>query len=460
MAAETVDRTPTNVEPRGEVATNVTPTRPSELEDFSYLAPEQADDPAGKTRPMTERATESFTREGTFVGTQGYAPPEHAGTTREGSSTAADVYSLGAILYKLLARKTLFAAANLAETVRKIRECAPESPRASNPQVDAKLEAICMKCLKKDPQERYASAEALADDLERYVRGEPPLAWPLPWRTRAWQTLRPYLAIGATMAITGFAAAAVFFVYYYFDPDRIPRKLESDAREGKLVLIGETGHPRWWRWNMGESAAIITPELHQSFSFTTLEEGRLELLRKAPPEGYRFSAEVRHDQVSQQGWVGVYFAHSQRVTNEGVKNFTWDYTFAEFGLAAELPGPDPKRKYGAASLTPRVRYGNPDQFAVQDEEISTLFLPAQETQTPPVWRRVEIEVTPKFLRLYWEGKLAHELTMAQTRRLGEEFRPGGKIALPEVEFDPSGGLGILASRSKGSFRNVVVEPLR
>ena len=122
----------------------------------------------------------SLTISNTILGTPAYMAPEQAlGNTRD-LTTAADVYSLGAVFYEMLTGKPPFWAANVRALHRRILDDDPAPPSRIRPpdrgQLDRELDVICLKCLEKLPARRYASAADLADEVERWLRGEPILA--------------------------------------------------------------------------------------------------------------------------------------------------------------------------------------------------------------------------------------------------------------------------------------------
>jgi TolB-like protein/Tfp pilus assembly protein PilF/tRNA A-37 threonylcarbamoyl transferase component Bud32 len=153
----------------------------------------------------------SVTRTIDVLGTPSYMAPEQAAGETRKLSKATDVYGLGAVFYQLLTGQPPFAGGTTYETIRLLRDTEPRPPRLLNPKVDRDLSTICLKCLEKDPQRRYSSALALAEDLERWRNHEPILAKPSGFFThgRKWVRRNPSTAVLVTLLIVVLAGLGV-----------------------------------------------------------------------------------------------------------------------------------------------------------------------------------------------------------------------------------------------------------
>jgi serine/threonine protein kinase len=143
---------------------------------------------------------------GTIVGTPAYMAPEQAAGDVESISPRSDIFSLGVILYELITGRAPFGVSNPLDTLVRVLEVDPELPTSLEPWLSRELEHICLKCLEKDPANRYDSASELADDLERYLRRENVQARPggVIHRFRRWGRRQPVLL--AHLVALGLAA--------------------------------------------------------------------------------------------------------------------------------------------------------------------------------------------------------------------------------------------------------------
>lgn len=151
---------------------------------------------------------------GVVMGTPSYMAPEQASGRPIRWET--DVYGLGAILYECLTGRPPFKATSILETLSQVSDSQPVPPSRIQPNIPPDLDAVCLKCLEKEPQHRYASASDLADDLERFHSGKPTLARPVSFQEQVWRWCRrqPVIAsliLTVVLAVVTGSAISVYF---------------------------------------------------------------------------------------------------------------------------------------------------------------------------------------------------------------------------------------------------------
>jgi serine/threonine-protein kinase len=416
------------------------------------------------------------------VGTPAYMAPEQARC--EAATTASDIWSLGVILYELLTDRVPFAGKHADEVKRRVLHDDPISPRRLRPNLPRELETILLTCLEKEPARRYKSAAALADDLERWLRGEPIQARPEP----RWQRLRRQLRRRVGMKgvvlllvgvlLMGAGAGGVWSFYSYFSPKAqqqrtqglILASLQHELAEGKSVtLVGPVGPPLWYRWRTMKDSAPLPEQQNWPLELgSVMGPLLLELLADPQQMSYRFSAEVGLlDSKQATGEIGLYFTCEELATPAGPEQ-----CFRLFRLVFRRS----QKEDVASSVTAEHRLCGFIEHDANERrhrhEIapSSISLARQVYRVPPpattkpgeqTWRRIEVQVTPADVRGFCDGLPMGDYVIAEEqKRLPQKWQLAHKSNFSQPTFPLRGGLGLYVLGGPVFFRNVVVEPVQ
>ncbi len=177
---------------------------------------------------------DGLTRTGATFGTPSYMAPEQARGDEGSMGPEADIYSLGAILYECVTGRPPFRAATAAETVRQVLDQEPVPPSRLNSNVPRDLETICLKCLHKEPRRRYASAAALAADLDRFLRGEAIAARPEGLVARLARRVRRRPALSAAVMASALLLCVVVGGGLWVQSERSAQRRAKDAADAAI----------------------------------------------------------------------------------------------------------------------------------------------------------------------------------------------------------------------------------
>lgn len=231
-----------------------------------------------------------------IVGTPSYMAPEQAWGKNEQVGPAADIYALGVILYEMLTGRPPFKGADKRQTIKLVRTQEPVPPRQLVPQTPRDLELICLKCLKKDPRERFSSARELADELRRFQEGRPIRTRPTPFWEQAWKWARRQPAAASLVVVS--VAALLSLVLFLDQRARVARReLREQQRTSDMRNQVQTLHLK--ARDAADKAQLQDAQGYLRAAFEIIQ-AEPSLAKLAPPLA-ALREEVKHRETEQKG---------------------------------------------------------------------------------------------------------------------------------------------------------------
>jgi Protein kinase domain len=412
-------------------------------------------------------------------GTPEYSAPEQFRCSGD-CDARADIYALGATLYRMLTGQPVFqrnSTGELLEVILRVLSDEPVPPRKHVGTIPRVLEAICLKCLAKNPTDRYRSAGELAADLDAWRAGELTVAQPRSWVGRAWRSARavpkfPVALLLMGILILGAAPALLRKKDVPVDPlDAMMKQLKN----GETVeLVGATGKPRWHRWMDGSAELVESTDGEKSCAFESLSYCTLELFPEVPLDHYLLRGQIRmvssclmaEDRALPS--AGIFIGGQKTVLPET----EWGSTYA----MASMFYMD-----GNGKKVDNMHFGLRCDLMMPDSQIARCngqyahvpFMPTK--RLPGEWQTFEIEVSANAIspRVYINGILTYFkhgnaqlpfFTISEIESIHKSFELDfsdilgwKRFSMPE--WNSRGAVGIASNAAALNFRNVILVPL-
>ncbi len=420
----------------------------------------------GLAKLLDEDAGQTFSA--AMLGTPAYMSPEQAAGRAREVDRAADVWALGVLLYECLTGKVPFRGASREGTLHLIRTAAPTPPRRHRAEVPPGLQAICLKCLEKEPGQRYQAAADLAADLGAWLEGQRPAV-------SAGQAVLAWLQGHPRTVLLGLALAGALLLE--LTPQVTAPATGAPRGWSPQVLIGEKGPPSSPRFRLGREKAKLGQSDDGYCRLKTTHGACLDLVPRVPWDRYRIHLQVRHEKSAPLGAVGLYFAASEHPTPAGTVQRCFCLRFND--LIAENEYIHPKRR-GKVPLQKGNRLaggvihcrdlpGRPQSIAKAPAFFSPEpFTPSGHANKFGEWRTLVVEVAHPEVRVLWGNDTLVrridvpriEQTVCDALIVLKKARPND----PAVQaltpgFDLRGAVGLYLFHGAASFRLARIEPL-
>lgn len=399
-----------------------------------------------------------------LLGTPTYMAPEQLqGSQVDGR---ADIWSLGIMLYELLTGAPPFEDSDRAALFVKIATQKPARMDSAERPVDRGLERIVLRCLEKQPEERYQTASQLAADLAAWQRGEAPSQTWMEWASRWGRRVRrhPVRAAGAMLSL-GLAIVLTPMVMNALD-EYAPIRSEISALERgeRITLIGPVGGPKWYR-SFPPRQVFLQVAKDAPLRVSDAANGCiLELLPGPLPLHYRLQCEIprwsasKGRQFEQRGLVvcGVPQENDQRRQWTGI------------GVILEFLDPQAPQKMRVMMDLRHMEQGKHDarisraSFSVKATQLEISFSESAPPKEDRGWLRFEMEVSPEAVTAYIDGHLIGRFDPSEEVKAASVLHQ--REGLDDLPLNPlldrRGGIGLWLKRTDTHVRNVIVTPIK
>jgi len=409
---------------------------------------------------ILEEGRGGLTQTDAVMGTPSYMAPEQAAGRAAEVGPRTDVYALGAILYEALVGAPPFVGESKSGVLELVRKGDMVRLSDRRPDIPAALEAICLKCLELLPSDRYATADGLEAELDRWLKGEPTQT------RRPGRPRRLLRRMKDRRVIAGILTVAVGVGLVAALP---PAWKKTTATASPTEIRTPDGRLLPFRVRYGDDKTKVTTDADGTIRVDAWDLCLVEYTPGPDEVPYRFRASVRHEMGHEGGYVGLYFGHQAFAGTFGETHLFGKMTYNDIwprseGFLALKKNPDQPKNL--------VRLDFVTCVTGQDRAWSAMTRPAAGAPFEVCggrgncWRDLEVVVAADGIGGTWEGRgfgrvSAGTITTAFTddlQRARQKNPDDNHLRAVAGRYHPLGSVGLVVERSSASFRRVEVTP--